>query len=352
MPSENPKGREDLREAIMGFGEKSVRKSYYPQLRETFHKLQRFKALLDHTRDFIFLVDVNGKIVDVNKSSLQKLGYSKEDISSIFEIIPTEYNDNFRELLSKKEASMEMPLLKGDGGLILTEMNLNIVKFNGDNYAVIVARDIIGRKKLEEELRKSLEEKEILLKEMHHRSKNNLQIISSLLNLQAMTTDAKKETFKETQDRIKSMALIHEQLYQSEDLARINFKEYAEKLIKNLLNSYPMGKSVTTKLDIENITLEVDTAIPLGLIMNELLTNTLKYAFFGKDKGTIEVTFKRLKDNLELKIADDGIGFPEDKLHESKSLGLKLVNVLVRQLEGRLSVKSQNGSCFKIIFKG
>jgi len=352
MPSEDPKDWENLRKAIMGFGEKSMKKSYYPQLKDTFQKIQRFKTLLDHTRDFIFLVDVNGKIVDVNKSSLQKLEYSREDISSIFDIIPTRYHENLREPLSKKqEVSIEIPLLKINGSSILTEMNLDIVKFNGDNYAVIVARNIMERKKLEDELRKSLEEKEILLKEIHHRIKNNLQIISSLLSLQTMTTN-RNDTFKETQDRIRSMALIHEQLYQSEDLARINFKEYTEKLIRNLLNSYPTGKSITTKLDIENLSLEVDTAIPLSLIMNELLTNALKYAFNGKDKGTIEITFKRVKDKLELKIADDGIGFPEHKLHESKSLGLKLVNILVKQLEGTLSIKSQDGSCFKIAFKG
>jgi len=352
MPSEDPKDWENLKKAIMGFGEKSVKKSYYPQLKETFHKIQRFKTLLDHTRDFIFLVEANGKIVDVNKSSLQKLEYSRDDIRSIFDIIPTEYHENLKEILSKKEeVSMEIPLLRRSRSPILTEMNLDMVKFNGDNYAVIVARDITERKKLEDELRKSLEEKNVLLKEIHHRIKNNLQIISSILSLQTMTTNM-NETFKETQDRIKSMALIHEQLYQSEDLARINFKEYIEKLIRNLLNSYPTGKTVTTKLDIEDLILEVDTAIPLGLIMNELLTNALKYAFTGKDKGTIEVAFKKVKDNLELKIADDGIGFPEHKLHESKSLGLKLVNILVEQLEGTLSIKSQDGSCFKIVFKG
>lgn len=351
MPSPN-EDWEDLRKAIMGFGGKSVRKSYYPQLKDTLHKLQRFKTLLDHTRDFIFLVDADGKIIDVNKSSFINLEYPKDEISSIFNIIPEGYYEKFKEILSRKEkVSIEAPLIKKDGNLILTEMNIDIVKFNGNDYVVIVARDIRKRKELEDELRRSLEEKELLLKEIHHRVKNNLQIISSLLSLQSMIHD-KNGTFKETQDRIRSMALIHEQLYQSDDLARINFKKYVEKLIRNLFHSYSAGKSIDIILDVEDLYLSIETTIPLGLIINELVTNALKHAFNGRIQGTIYISFKRVKDNLELRVADDGIGFPANKLQESKSLGLKLVNILVRQLNGKISVKSHDGSCFKIIFKG
>ncbi len=352
MPSTD-KDWQHLKKAIMGFGGKSVRKSYYPQLKNTLHKLQRFKTLLDHTRDLIFLVEADGKIVDVNKSTLINLEYSRDDITSIFDIIPKKYHENFKKILSRREKiSIEAPLLKKDGSLILTEMNLDTVKFNEDDYAVIVARDIRQRKELEDELRRSLEEKKVLLKEIHHRVKNNLQIISSLLSLQSMTENMKNGTFKETQDRIRSMALIHEQLYQSEDLARINFRKYLEKLIKNLLHSYSAGKSINIKLDVEDLYLDIDTTIPLGLIINELVTNVLKYAFNGRNQGTIYIKFKRVGDSLELRVMDDGIGFPVDKLQESKSLGLKLVNILVGQLRGKISVKGHDGSCFRIVFKG
>jgi len=142
--------------------------------KDTLHKLQRFKNLLDHTRDLIFIVETDGKIVDVNESSLINLEYSKDEIDSIFDIIPRGYHENFKKIFSTKEkSSIEAPLLKKDGNFILTEMNLDTVKFNRDDYAVIVARDIRQRKKLEDELRRSLEEKELLLKEVHHRVKNN-----------------------------------------------------------------------------------------------------------------------------------------------------------------------------------
>ncbi|MDI3484722.1 MAG: hypothetical protein PWQ74_1309 [Methanobacteriaceae archaeon] len=320
--------------------------------KDTLYELQRFKSLLDHTRDFIFIVEADGKIVDVNESSLINLEYSKDEINSIFDIIPRGYHENFKKIFSTKEkSSIEAPLLKKDGNFILTEMNLDTVKFNGDDYGVIVARDIRKRKKLEDELRRSIEEKELLLREVHHRVKNNLQIISSLLSLQSMTENMKNGIFKETQDRIRSMALIHEQLYQSEDLARINFRKYVEKLVKYLLHSYSVGKSINMKLDVEDLYLSINTTIPLALIINELVTNALKYAFNGRNQGTIYIKFKRVGDNLELKVEDDGVGFPEDKLQENKSLGLKLVNILVRQLEGRISIKGHDGSCFRIVFK-
>ncbi|MDI9623703.1 MAG: histidine kinase dimerization/phosphoacceptor domain -containing protein [Methanothermobacter sp.] len=351
MPSTN-KDWQNLRKAIMGFSGKSVRKSYYPQLKDTLHKLQRFKTLLDHTRDFIFLIDTDGKIIDINKSSLINLEYSKDEINSIFNIIPKGYHEKFKKILSRKEKmSIEAPLIKKDGNLILTEMNLDTVKFNENDYAVIVARDIRKRKELEDKLKRSLEEKKLLLKEIHHRVKNNLQIISSLLSLQSIN-QCKNGTFKETQDRIRSMALIHEQLYQSEDLSRINFRKYVEKLTRNLVYSYSTGKSINIKLDVEDLHLNIDTIIPLGLIINELVTNALKYAFNGRTQGTIYISFKRVEDNLELKVKDDGIGFPVGKLQENKSLGLKLVNILVGQLKGKMSVESHDGSCFKIIFKG
>ena len=206
----------------------------------------------------------------------------------------------------------------------------------------------------EKELKNSLAEKEVLLREIHHRVKNNMQIISSLLNLQIQFEDLDETVgvLKESQGRVKSMAIIHEKLYQSSSLTNINFKEYIEKLILDIFYSYGIiTSSIESVLDIKDINLNIDTAIPLGLIINELVTNSVKYAF-PELSGKIFVELKSNNDLLELTIADNGIGIPEGvDLENSKTLGLQLVNSLVTQLEGELKRDLSNGTEFKIIFK-
>ena len=206
----------------------------------------------------------------------------------------------------------------------------------------------------EKELKNSLAEKEVLLREIHHRVKNNMQIISSLLNLQIQFEDLDETVgvLKESQGRVKSMAIIHEKLYQSSSLTNINFKEYIEKLILDIFYSYGIvTSSIESILEIKDINLNIDTAIPLGLIINELVTNSVKYAF-PELSGRIFVELKSNQDQLELTIADNGIGIPEGvDLENSKTLGLQLVNSLVTQLEGELKLDLNNGTEFKIIFK-
>ncbi len=206
----------------------------------------------------------------------------------------------------------------------------------------------------EKELKNSLAEKEVLLREIHHRVKNNMQIISSLLNLQIQFEDLDETVgvLKESQGRVKSMAIIHEKLYQSSSLDNINFREYIEKLILDIFYSYGiLNSSIESVLDINAIYLNIDTAIPLGLIINELVTNSVKYAF-PKLSGKISIKLKSNHDQMELTIADNGIGIPEGvDLENSKTLGLQLVNSLVNQLEGKLALDISNGTQFKIIFK-
>jgi PAS domain S-box-containing protein len=206
----------------------------------------------------------------------------------------------------------------------------------------------------EEELKNSLAEKEVLLREIHHRVKNNMQIISSLLNLQIQYEDLDEtiSVLKESQGRIKSMAIIHEKLYQSSSLTNINFKEYIEKLILDIYYSYGiLNGSIQSVLDIEDINLNIDTAIPLGLIINELITNSIKYAFPG-NVGKIMIKLESNHDQLELTIADNGTGISEELVLEtSKTLGLQLVNSLINQLDGRLELDTSRGTKFKIIFK-
>jgi Signal transduction histidine kinase len=216
-------------------------------------------------------------------------------------------------------------------------------------------RDITDKKKAEKALKESLEEKEVLLREIHHRVKNNMQIVSSLLNLQKKYVE-EEETVNiliESQNRIKTMAMIHEKLYQSPNLTSINFKEYTEKLVKDLFYSYGNKIGVIkTSFHMEDVKIGLDTAIPCGLIMNELVTNSLKYAFPDDRTGTITIEFQSEGNYFVLKVSDDGVGVPSDiKLENRDTLGFQLVTSLVKQLDGTVQLDGVNGTSFTIKFK-
>ena len=216
---------------------------------------------------------------------------------------------------------------------------------------------MLKRRNAEAEIIKSLNEKEILLKEIHHRVKNNLTVISSLLNLQSHYIKDKDDLimFKESQSRAKSMALIHQKIYSSTDLKRINFGEYITTLSKDIFHSYSHGSNtVKLNLDVEDIMLDTDLAIPLGLILNELLTNSLKYAFPPNtiDNGNILVSLLRTDNGYCLGVVDDGIGFPDDiDLDSTDSLGLQLITTLTNQIEGKIDLDQSVGTSFKMRFQ-
>jgi two-component sensor histidine kinase len=201
--------------------------------------------------------------------------------------------------------------------------------------------------------RRSEKEKEILLKEIHHRVKNNLQIISSLLNLQSgtLSDDSTISAVIDSRSRVKSMALIHQLLYQSEMFTNINFASYLEQLMSSLHSTYcKPGENIRYKISAEPIKLDVDRAIPMGLIINELVTNAYKYAFQGKKEGNIEICLTKQPENdLLLSIADNGIGLPEKiDIQKTNSLGLRLVNLLVKQLKANINHERKNGTIIKI----
>jgi Amt family ammonium transporter len=203
----------------------------------------------------------------------------------------------------------------------------------------------------------SLQEKELLLREIHHRVKNNLQIISSLLSLQSRTSKNEQaiEMAKESQNRIKVMALIHEKLYRSKDFANVEFNDYIKNLVNDLFASYKVSTSrISLKMDIENISLGIDTAIPTGLIINELVTNCLKYAFAKDTDGEIRISLRSLDDgHNELIVSDNGVGLPESlDIKKAESLGLRMItNLTERSLHGKVMIKIDNGTEFQIIFK-
>lgn len=219
-----------------------------------------------------------------------------------------------------------------------------------------VLRDITELKEAEEALKLNVHQKEILLKEVHHRVKNNLQVISSILNLQtAYIQDAAAlSMIQECQDRVKSMAYIHESLYQSADLAKVNFSEYLRNLCNNLMYSYSTpNRKVILDFDIADISLSLDAAIPCGLIVNELVSNCFKYAFEDQKRGVIKIRLAKGDDDLKtLVVQDSGKGLPQDlNIETNDSLGLQLVYTLADQIDGEIKYEFANGSKFTINFK-
>ncbi len=216
-------------------------------------------------------------------------------------------------------------------------------------------KEIIIRTEAEKKIQESLSEKEVLLKEVHHRVKNNLQIISSLLNLQmSQSTDpALTEGLRESQSRVRAMALIHEKLYQSEDLARVDMSSYISSLTSALVTTYRMAAGkVDVQIDTSNIFLDLESAIPCGLIVNELISNSLKYAFPGDRTGVINVSFKEKQTGFfTLLVTDDGVGLPKGfNPEKGSSLGLKLVSSLVKQIQGEMTVANEVGVNYEINF--
>ena len=204
--------------------------------------------------------------------------------------------------------------------------------------------------------KKSDEEKEILLKEIHHRVKNNMQIILSILNLQARkANDAKITDFvKEGESRIQSMAIIHEKLYQSDNLADISFNEYINQLVEFIYQVYNVDKKkIPYAIDARNIHLDINTAVPLGLIVNELVCNSLKHGFKEKENGSISIQLDQLQlKEYKLTITDTGDGLPENfDIKKASTLGLKLIQTLTRQINGTLEIGDGSGSMFSIYFK-
>ncbi|MFA7229380.1 MAG: histidine kinase dimerization/phosphoacceptor domain -containing protein, partial [Melioribacteraceae bacterium] len=228
------------------------------------------------------------------------------------------------------------------------------------NINKVLLQEISERKKIEKSLQSSIAEKDVLIKEIHHRVKNNLQIISSLLFLQYsnITDDETLNIFRDSQSRIKSMALVHEKLYQSKELSKINFSEYLHNLSTYVFQTYRnLDKNFKFIFDLDEIFLTIDTAIPLGLILNELLTNAFKYAFINDNTGgeavrEIRIEAKKSDGKIILTVSDNGVGLPKDfSITESESLGLKLVQNLTEQINGELIIGSDSGASFTIKLK-
>jgi PAS domain S-box-containing protein len=264
-----------------------------------------------------------------------------------------------RTLAGERWETVEIPILHTDGTVRIVLWNsATLYAEDGTIPVATIAQgqDITERKRAVEQIKASLREKEILLREIHHRVKNNLQIISTLLYLQSGYIKDKEafEMFKESQNRLKSMALIHDKLYQFKDLGKIDIAEYIRELATDLFHSYGVKPDgVKLKIDVHEVLLGVDTAIPCGLIINELVSNSLKHAFLDGREGTIRIELLRSvnENTFILIVSDNGVGFPKDlDFRNTETLGLQLVITLVEQLKGTIELDRSRGTEFTITF--
>jgi PAS domain S-box-containing protein len=333
---------------------------------------ERFRILLDGVKDYaILLLDPEGYIKSWNAGAERIQGYTESEIIgkhlSIFYTEEDRTRGHVAEVLEIAERTGKFAeegwRVRKDGtrfwgSVVITP--LYDPQGNLEAFAK-VTRDDSERRRTDEALRErqerltaSLKEREVLLQEVHHRVKNNLQVVSSLLNMQMRQSadEHAQSALAESRQRVAAIALIHEKLYQSKDYAGVPFSDYVRTLAADVFHAAgsPYGR-VELEIDVESVSLAVDKAIPCGLILSELLTNTLKHAFPNEREGRVQVSLHQSDADLELVVADDGIGMPADfNVEDSTTLGMQLVTTLVEQLEGRLEIVRRDGTQFKVQF--
>ena len=324
----------------------------------------RYRALVEQIPAVTFMASLEGGLSDVYVSPQIEalLGFSQEEWMSDPVLWFRQLHPDDRELWNREFARgcatggpfrVVCRFLTRAGEIVWVHGEARLIPDESGRPLLLqgVAFDITESKRAEEIVKSSLREKELLLKEIHHRVKNNLQITSSLLRLQAakIADAAVRQLLRESQDRIRSMALVHEMLYRSQDLARVDFPQYVRALVPQLFRSYNAGGRVRYRVELDEIVFGVDLAVPCGLIINELVANALKHAFPGDRRGEICVRMRLEQDRYRLSVEDDGIGFPAGlDFSQTGTLGLQLVRTLTEQVGGRLQQKVGQGTAFVI----
>ncbi|HEQ71335.1 MAG TPA: PAS domain S-box protein, partial [Spirochaetia bacterium] len=323
--------------------------------------LRRLLSAVDQTPVSIIITDAGGVIDYINPQFIRTTGFTPQEvIGHTVSVLKSHYHpEEFYKALGRAlrehgEWSGEIINRKKNGDYYWNSVVISAVRDpegTVTNY-ISIQEDITEKKRTAQEI-KSLREKEILLREIHHRVKNNLQVITSLLNLQcsAITEEKFIDIFKKCENRIKSMALIHEKLYQSQDIARVEFGDYLTTLVFHLMQAHREDmERISIEVKAVKLYFDIDTAIPAGLIVNELITNAIFHAFPDNRRGRITVRLAEKDDHALIEVIDDGRGFQGDfEKPGGEGLGLQLVRVLVKQLHGTLTLNRKTGTRLAVV---
>lgn len=336
-------------------------------MHELRERKEMFERFFESAPDAIFVTDKTGRITDFNQQAKQMFGYSREELvgNSIEILVPEQLREKHRlqrhgyvgaPKMRPMGQGLDLYARRKDGRQYPVDITLSPLHAGGEPRVLAAVRDMTEHKVAQEKIRESLREKEVLLREVHHRVKNNLAVICSLFYLES--TYAKDEhtarVFRESENRVHSMALVHETLYGSENLSRIDFSEYAKVLASDILSSYGNHHgSVQLKTEMDPVIMSIDLAVPCGLILNELISNAFKHGFPNGKNGKVTVRLLAQSDSkCSLWVEDDGAGLPADfDVNSSKSLGLRLVRSLTKQIRGSFElVRAEPGSSARLEF--
>ena len=317
------------------------------------------QTILRTAMDGFYVMDTRGNFLEVNDAYCQMIGYSRDELlkMGVLDVdedqFPEQVIQSIQQVAARGHGRFEVRHRHKDGRIIDIEISTNYMETEEKFFVFL--RDTTARKQTEDELRKSEERNRTLVKESHHRVKNNLQVISSLLNLQAqnIADETLLAVLQDSSNRVQSMSLIHERLYQSEDLTQIDLADYIRTLSEELVRSYHVATdALSFEFQFEEVMLGIDAAVSCGLIVNELVTNAFQHAFAAGQKGTIGIGLQtNQEDQITLTVWDDGRGIPpEMDFFQTESLGLKLVMNLVKQLNGKIDINRKDGTKFEVVF--
>jgi PAS domain S-box-containing protein len=327
---------------------------------------ERFRRVVESSPIAKVMIRANGRIEMVNAQAEHVFGYPRAELlgQPIEMLVPERFRKHhpglrgafFGDPQSRPMGEgRDLYALRKDGSEFPVEIGLNPIETDEGMMVLSAIVDISDRKQREDHIQAALKEKDVLLGEIHHRVKNNLQVIDSLLDLQSSTIDDEValRLLRESRNRIKSMALIHQTLYQSKDFARMDFHGFLDTFVPMIVSSYSVDPGrIELSLSVAEVSLPINAAIPCGLIVNELISNALKHAFPGGRRGHVKMDLAREpNDHVALSVSDDGVGIPDDlDLADATTLGLQLITLLGEQLGATLTINRSNPTCFLLRF--
>ncbi|RHX93931.1 hypothetical protein DLM76_13180 [Leptospira yasudae] len=336
---------------LIHFSDPQVTQRLEEQFFQIFHKNLAIKLIIDVE---------TGRLVNVSDSALEFYGYSREEflklkINDVNILDPEEVKAEMLKASSENRLYFNFIHRLKSGELRDVEVFSGPISINGRIHLYSIIHDVTERNLTQKRMQESLKEKELMLQEIHHRVKNNLQIVSSLLSLHSEFKEDPylQKVLRECELRVKSMALVHEELYRSDNLAKVDLKSYCFSLSSNLLSVYGQAGKIRFHNLENSFFISIDRAIPIGLILNELLTNSLKYAFGDQERGEIFLDLKNADGCVELEYRDTGTGFNLNQAQNKQSgLGLKLIDMLSMQLHAKLFFQAENGFFLRMHFSG